>query len=257
MGKIDIAHILKQAQTSLVKHSPEILTGIGIAGMIATTIIAVKATPKAIRLIEAKKQEKEVDSLTPVETVKASWKCYIPAAVTGTASVACLIGASSVHLRRNAALTAAYTLSETAFREYRNKVTETIGEKKEQVVRDAVAQDKVDKHPVTSNAIVVTGGGNTQCYDPFTDRWFKSDIDKLHKAENEVNGQMLDEGYISLNDFYYQIGLGDAVVGDKIGWNYNRDGFVKLNLSSTIASDGTPSIVLGFQTDPYYTYDQY
>lgn len=257
MGKIDITHILKQAQTSIAKHSPEILTGIGIAGMIATTIIAVKATPKAIKLVEAKKKEKEVDSLTAVETVKASWKCYIPAAVTGTASVACLIGASSVHLRRNAALTAAYTLSETAFREYRGKVTETIGEKKEQAVRDAVAKEQVEKHPVASNAVAVTGGGNTLCYDPFTDRWFKSDIDKLHKAENEVNGHMLDEGYISLNDFYYQVGLGDATVGDNIGWNYNRDGFVKLKLSSTIASDGTPCIVLGFQKDPYYTYDQY
>lgn len=257
MGKIDITHILKQAQTSLVKHSPEILTGIGIAGMIATTIVAVRATPKAIKLIDAKKKEKEVDSLTAVETVKTSWKCYVPAAVTGVASVACLIGASSVHLRRNAALTAAYTLSETAFREYRGKVTETIGEKKEQTVRDAVAKDQVEKHPVTSNAVVVTGGGNTLCYDPFTDRWFKSDIDKLHKAENEINSCMLDEAYVSLNDFYYQIGLGDTTTGDHIGWNYNRDGFVKLNLSSTIANDGTPCIVLGFQKDPYYTYDQY
>jgi len=257
MGKIDITHILKQAQTSLAKHSPEILTGIGIAGMIATTIIAVRATPKAIRLIESKKKEKEVDSLTAAETIKTSWKCYVPAVVTGVASVSCLIGASSVHLRRNAALTAAYTLSETAFREYRGKVVETIGEKKEHAVRDAVAKDQVEKHPVVSNAVAVTGGGNTLCYDPFTDRWFKSDIDKLHKAENEVNSNMLDEGYISLNDFYYQIGLGDAAVGDNIGWNYNRDGFVKLKLSSTIANDGTPCIVLGFQTDPYYTYDRY
>lgn len=257
MNKNDIAHIFKSVSASITKHSPEILTGIGIAGMIATTIISVKATPKAIRLLEAKKEELEVKKLTAAETVKTTWKCYVPAAVTGVASVACLVGASSVHLRRNAALTAAYTLSETALREYRSKVVETIGEKKEQTVRDAVAKEQVKNHPVTNNAVVVTGSGNTLCYDPFTDRWFKSDIDKLHKAENEVNSQMLDEGSVSLNDFYYQIGLGEASVGYNIGWSYNRDGFVKLNLSSTIASDGTPSIVLGFQTEPYYNYEQY
>ena len=257
MNKNDIANIFKSVSASVAKHSPEILTGIGIAGMIATTIISVKATPKAIRLLEAKKEKLEVEKLTAAETVKTAWKCYVPAAVTGVASVACLVGASSVHLRRNAALTAAYTLSETALREYREKVVETIGEKKEQTVRDAVAKEQVKNHPVNSNAVVVTGSGNTLCYDPFTDRWFKSDIDKLHKAENEINSQMLDEGTVSLNDFYYQIGLGEASVGYHIGWSYNRDGFVKLNLSSTIASDGTPSIVLGFQKEPYYNYEQY
>lgn len=257
MNKNDIAHIFKSVSTSITKHSPEILTGIGIAGMIATTIISVKATPKAIRLLEEEKKEREVEKLTAAETVKTTWKCYVPAAVTGVASVACLVGASSVHIRRNAALTAAYTLSETALREYRSKVVETIGEKKEQTVRDAVAKEQVKNHPVTNSTVVVTGSGNTLCYDPFTDRWFKSDIDKLHKAENQINSQMLDEGSVSLNDFYYQIGLGDTTVGYNIGWSYNRDGFVKLNLSSTIASDGTPSIVLGFQKEPYYNYEQY
>lgn len=257
MAKIDIAHALKQAQLSIAKHSPEILTGIGIAGMIATTIIAVKATPKAIKLLDDKKKELETEKLTAADTIKTTWKCYIPTVVTGTASVACLIGASSVHLRRNAALTAAYTLSETALREYREKVVETIGQKKEQAVRDAVAKEQVESHPVSNNSIIVTGGGNTLCYDPFTDRYFKSDSDKLRKAENEINSQMLDEGCVSLNDYYYQIGLGDASVGNTIGWSYNRTGLVKLNLSSHLASDGTPCIVLGFQTEPYYAYDQY
>lgn len=257
MIKLDMGQIFKDAQETLVKHSPEILTGLGIAGMIATTVLAVKATPKALRLIEAKKEELKADKLTVKDTVKTTWKCYIPAAVTGTASVACIIGASSVHLNRNAALTAAYTLSETALREYREKTLETVGEKKEQLIRDAVAQDKVEKRPVSSNAIVATGIGNTLCYDPFTDRYFNSDIDKLRKAENEINSQMLDEGYISLNEFYYQVGLGEATVGDSVGWNYNRDGFVKLSLSSCISTDGVPCIVLGFRTNPYHDYDRY
>ena len=257
MIKFDIGHLFKEVQEVAVKHSPEILTGLGIAGMIATTVMAVKATPKALRLLEAKKEELKTEKLTAKETVKTSWKCYVPAVVTGTASVACLIGASSVHLSRNAALTAAYTLSETALREYREKTLETVGEKKEQLIRDTVAQDKVEKHPVSTHTVVPTGIGNTRCYDPFTDRYFDSDIEKLRKAENEINSQMLDEGCISLNEFYYQVGLGETTTGANIGWNYNRDGFVKLNLSSCISSDGIPCIVIGFRTDPYYKYDTY
>ena len=76
---------------------------------------------KAIKLINQAENEKNAD-LTKTETVKACWKVYIPAMVTGTASIVCLIGASSVNAKRNAALAAAYTLSDTAFREYKEKV---------------------------------------------------------------------------------------------------------------------------------------
>ena len=257
MIKFDMGQFFKDVQEVVVKHSPEILTGLGITGMIATTFLAVRETQKAIRLLETNKEELQTEKLTVKDTVKTAWKCYIPATVTGVVSVGCLIGASSVHLSRNAALTAAYTLSETALREYREKTFETVGEKKEQLIRDAVAQDKVEKHPISSSAVIPTGTGNTRCYDPFTDRYFDSDIDKLRKAENEINSQMLDEGCISLNEFYYQVGLGETTTGGNIGWCYNRDGFVKLNLSSCISPDGIPCIVLGFRTDPYYKYDSY
>jgi hypothetical protein len=153
MNKTKIATAMKSVQTMVTQHSPEILTGIGIAGMVTTTILAVKATPKALKLLK-EREEVQKEPLTPVETVKTCWKCYIPAAVTGTLSVACLIGASSVNARRNAALATAYKLSETALTEYREKVVETIGEKKEQAVRDAIAKDKVEKNPVKSQELL-------------------------------------------------------------------------------------------------------
>ena len=131
MDKKTIAATIRNMQTAVKKHSPEILTGIGIAGMITTTVLAVRATPKALILIEEKKDELEVNELTPKETVQAAWACYIPTAVIGTVSIACLIGASSVNMRRRAALATAYTLSESALKEYQEKVVETIGEKKE------------------------------------------------------------------------------------------------------------------------------
>ena len=114
MNKKRFSGVVRNVRASMKKHSPEILTGTGIAGMIVTTVMAVKATPKALILLEEKKDEYETDTLTPIEVIKTTWTCYIPSALIGGVSILCLIGASSVNLRRNAALATAYTLSETA-----------------------------------------------------------------------------------------------------------------------------------------------
>ena len=121
MGQHSLSSIAKSVRTAMKKHSPEILTGIGIAGMITTTVMAVRATPKALILIEEKKDELETDQLSGKEIVKTAWPCYIPAAIVGSVSVFCLIGASSTNLRRNAALATAYTLSESTLKEYQER----------------------------------------------------------------------------------------------------------------------------------------
>ena len=252
MNKPNLAKLLKSAEFMVTKHSPEILTGIGIAGMITTTVLAVKSTPKALKLIEDAEREKG-EALTAPEKVKECWKCYIPAAVIGTASVACLIGASSVNARRNAALATAYKLSETALTEYKEKVVETIGEKKERAVMDAIAKDKIEEKPVSKSEVIVTKNGDTLCYDSISGRYFKSDIEKLKKVENELNRAMMSEMYISLNEFYDEIGLEHLNIGDEIGWNLDR-GLIDLYFSSQLADDGTPCIVINYRVAPKYGY---
>lgn len=253
MNKTNVTAVLNSIKIAASKHSPEILTGLGIAGMITTTVLAVKATPKALILIEDKKKELELypaDKLTPVETVKATWKCYIPATVTGIASVACLIGASSVNSRRNAALATAYNLSTTALTEYKEKVIETIGEKKEQTVRDKVAEERIKKEPVNPSAIIVSGNGNTRCFDTITKRRFTSDIEAIKKIVNELNRRMINgEDYISLNDFYYELGLDGSSIGDELGWNVS-DGLIELEFSAQLDTDGIPCIVIDYAIAP-------
>lgn len=255
MKKPKLSSISKGIRGAITKHSPEILTGIGIAGMITTTIMAVRATPKALILIEEKKEEIDVDKLTPIDLIKTTWTCYIPAAITGGLSIICLIGASSVNARRNTALATAYTLSESALKEYQEKVIETIGEKKEQTVRDAIAKDRIDKNPVSSREVIITEKGNTLCYDAISGRYFKSDIDKIKKVENELNRRMRDEMYISLNDFYYEIGLNPIGIGDDLGWNIDH-GYIELNFSSQLTDDGNPCLVIDYQVAPRYEYNR-
>lgn len=251
--KKEIAKSFLSLKTAIKKHSPEILTGIGITGMITTTVMAVRATPKALILIEERKEEIGAEKLEAMDMVKTTWACYIPAAITGTLSVACLIGASSVNARRNAALATAYTLSESALKDYQGKVIEMFGEKKNEAVKDAVAKDKVEKNPVVTREVIITEKGNTLCYDAISGRYFKSDIEKIKKAECELNRQMLDDMYVSLNDFYYEIGLDSVKLGDELGWNVDS-GYIDLSFSSQLASDGTPCLVIDYSVAPRYDY---
>lgn len=255
MSKLDLAKMAKIARTTASKHAPEILTGIGIAGMFTTTVLAVKATPSALRLIEDARYEKG-EALTATEKAKACWKCYVPAVVTGVASTACIVGATSVSARRTAALAAAYQISETALSEYREKVVETIGEKKERQVREKVNQDRVEKNPVSKSEVIITEKGNTLCYDSISGRYFRSDIDKIRKAANELNRVMVYEMYVSLNDFYDELDLDHTRIGDELGWNLD-DGLIEPEFSSTIADDGTPCIVLDYKSAPKYNYSKF
>lgn len=258
MNKLKLARLLKNAQSSVIKHSPEILTGLGIAGMITSTVLAVKATPKALKLIEEEKEREEVDELTALETVKVAWKPYIPAIATTIVSTACLIGASSVSARRYTALTAAYKLSESALAEYHEKVVESIGETKERVIRDKVNQEQIDKNPINNSEIYITKEGDTTFLDPLSKRYFKCDIDLIRKTENKLNKEMLHDpfGYVSLNDFYDEIGLDRTDLGDKIGWNIGK-GMIDIHISPGLTKDDKPCIVLDFTVPPAWDFDKF
>ncbi len=264
MNKPNLSQIAKSIRATLTQHSPEILTGIGIASMVTTTILAVRATPTALMILEDAASEKEewvdvkpnitdLPKIFPVkETFVLTWKCYIPAAVTFVTGVGCIIGASSVNVRRNAALATAYTLSETALKEYKEKVIETIGEKKEQVVRDSIAKDHIEKNPIGRNEIIVTGKGSTRCYDCISGRYFESEIDNIRKAENELTRQILVDNYASLNDFYDLIGLSPISLGEDLGWNIDKK--PEIYFSAQLSDDEEPCLVINYSVAPKYEY---
>ena len=258
MGKLNIAKLANDIKSGVSKHSPEILTGIGIAGMVATTVLAVKATPKAIELIQNEKElaESYNEELTPMDKVKVCWKCYIPAAVTGVMSITCLIGASSVNTKRNAALTAAYTLSDSALREYREKVVETIGEKKEKTIKDKISEDTIKQNPVTKSEVYITDKSDSLCFEPMSGRYFKSDIDKIKRAKNNLNEKILIDAFnagVSLNDFYEEIGLPKTSMGENLGWNLDT-GIIDIYLSAQITDEGTPCLVINYTNPPKYDF---
>lgn len=257
MSKFDLTAVVKSIRTTMVKHSPEILTGIGIAGMVTTTVLAVRATPKALDILSEIKEDHAEDTdkkAMSKEVVSRVLPVYIPSAITGVVSIACLIGASSVNARRNAALAAAYTLSDTALREYKEKVVETIGEKKERNIREEISKDRVKNDPVDTTKIIITEKGNTRFYDAMTKRRFTSDLEYIRRVENKLNRRMRDEFSISLNEFYDEVGLEQVPVGDILGWNIDR-GYIEIMPDTMLDDDGTPCIVLDYMVRPSYDFD--
>lgn len=249
-----ISNFVKTSKGFLKKHSPEILTGIGVTGMITSTVLAVRATPKALYLLDEARCDKKAE-LTPMETIKVAWRPYVPAVLTGVASVSCIIGASTVSYKRNAALATAYTLSEKALLTYKDKVIETIGEKKEKAIRDKISQDEVDKKPVSNSQVIVTQKGNTLCMDTLSGRYFKSDIETIKKAVNELNREMTYQNYVSLDEFYSKIGLEPIKNGHLLGWNLDN-GLIEIDFGSCLAED-EPCIVIDFEVPPKYDFDKF
>lgn len=259
MSKFNLNETIKTFKSTAVKHSPAILTAIGITGMITTTVLAVKATPKALDIIADIKERHEEDTDKKViakELVTKVTPVYIPAVVTGIASVACLLGANSVHAKRNAALAAAYTISDTALREYREKVVETMGEKKDKAVKDEIAKDKLKENPVQNNEVIVTKRGTTLCYDCIFGRYFRSDMETIKRAITKMNRNLAIDMYASLNDFYSEIDIPSVKIGDMIGWNID-DGELEVDFSSQLAEDGTPCLVICYNVAPKYGYSSF
>ena len=251
---MSIGEFFGNLKKSVVKHSPELLIGAGIIGSVGAIILSVKATPKALDCIEEKKKEEKKEKLSVAETVEATWKCYVPAAITETVSIGCIVAGTKVSLSRTATLAAAYVLKDTQFNDYKTKVKEVIGEKKEESVKDAVAAEKIERNPVTSNQVIITGKGETLCYDTTFGTYFTSDIEKIRRVINDLNYNMRSEMFISVNELYYALGIPRIGIGDDLGWNIDKEGYIDIHFSSQLSNDGRPCLALVYTVGPRFDY---
>ncbi len=249
---MDIKKMREVVVKKVSEKSPEILVGIGLAGMLTSTILAAKATPTALDILE----QHEDEDLTKFDKVKLTWKCYVPAAISYCTSTACIIASMNVNLRRNAVLAGAYKVSEAALLEYRNKVVDVLGEEKEKEIRASIAKDRIDRDIHADNSIVMIGKDDNLCYDVLSGRYFNSSIDKIKKAMNDMNYRLLNDNILSLNEFYNEIGLRSTDIGYEKGWNIS-DGMIDISFSSIISENDQPCIAMHFENEPKYKFDRF
>lgn len=247
---LSLSNLAKKAARALSDNSPLILTALGVTGTITTAYLTGKASFRAAQVLDEECGNFGV-GFSAKEKVELTWKLYIPAATTGLLTVTCIIFANRIGTRRAAAMAAAFTISERAFEEYKSKVIEKLGEKKEQAVRDELAQDRVNRDPVERREVFIAGG-SVLCYDNYTGRYFLSDMETLRKAQNDINEQITHDHYASLTDFYERVGLPATQVSEEVGWNLDK--FLELHFSTTLSSKGEPCLVVNFEVSPARNY---
>ena len=239
---------------TLAKHSPVILTSVSVVGVFATAVLASKATIEAKRRL-AMEDSLIPEKLAPKQVVQITWDLYIPAAVMGVTTAACIIGVHGVHTRRQAALMSIYSLTEAALKEYKDKVIETIGENKERKIREDIDQDHLDHNPVSTKEVLLTGTGEMLCYDSLSGRYFKSDMETLRRIQNDLNERIINFMYVSVNDLYTLLGIPDNTLGDQMGWTTDR--LLKMEFDTMLADvDGKkqPCLVINYEQLPITNY---
>ena len=146
------------------------------------------------------------------------------------------------------ALASAYALGEKSFKEYKDKVVETVGGKTVEKIQDSLAQDKIDKDKLVMREVQITNKGNTLCYDTISGRYFYNDIESMRKVMNDLNLNLISEMWVPLNHLYYGLGLSGIAIGDDIGWSIDKP--IELEFRSMIAENNEPCLVLGYRTLP-------
>lgn len=258
---MDLTPLFKRAGKIAADNSPAILTAIGVTGTLATAYLAAKGAFKSVDVLKDGETDKkknlgegfdeEIDgALTTQEKFDLTWKLYSPAAVSAALTVTAIICAARINDRRTAAVASAYSVVEKSYAEYRAKAVEKAGKKREQDIRDSIAQDRVDSSPVSKSVLIVTKKGNTLCYDSWTDRYFRSDMETIRKAVNDFNAQVINDTYASLSDFYHLVDLPSTKESDYIGWSTDKLLQIEDPASAVVSEDGEPAIVLDFRTKP-------
>lgn len=251
-----ISQTAKNLGGILSKNSPTILTGLAVCGLVTTVIFAVRATPKAMELIKEDSRlahDGDPYAYSNKEALKSAWKPYIPAAAMGVVTIACVIGSNSINQRRNAALATVYGVTEAAFREYKEKVVETIGKSKELKLRDEISAEHVRRNPPNEENVILTGKGNVLCRDSFSGRYFRSDIEKIRRSINDLNKEFLNGMgmWLGLNDVYYEFGLSETALGGLLGWDLDQ-GLLDISFSSQVTENGEPCLVLNYEIVPKF-----
>lgn len=254
----------------LSKNSPTILTGCAVAGAFTAVVLAIKATKPALQHIKEAKVEhrdrivitdgdaredfdltdEEIEEipLKPLEVVQATWKDYIPTAIALGGTTACVIGAHSISAKRTAAMAALYTMSEQTLKDYKAKAAEVVGKGKAGQIKDAMAEEDLKRHPYDPNRPITLGAGDVMCFDRMTGRYFPSNMQKIRAAAAELNTRMAYGERVSRNDFYYAIELDGVEFGEDSGWCVENP--IELEFTSSLMSDGTPVLAIGFKNQP-------
>ena len=260
--------ILKVVADGISKNSHSILMGAGVVGFGATIFLTAKASPsgKAIHGRHAWTRsdilETEEDDYARRRLLISDIKdecvelapIYVPVIVTGALTLACFFGASKVQADKQAAILAAYSISEKTLSAYQDKVIEKLGiESHEDILKEATKQIVREETPKDFDPeTVVSPKGTVRCYDNVTGRYFFSSRERIMEAESDINRRLLNETRVNLQEFYYEMGLEESfTIGEVMGWDISNpymatDNSLRVWFTPMLDDDKNPCLALNY-----------
>lgn len=243
------------------KQSPLILAIAGSIGVIGTAAMAVKATPKAILIVRMDKEMRRAKAMTIEETqqstldiVKLTWKCYIPSAVVGLATISCIMSSAVLSRHQLKTITSAYILLDRTYREYKDAVKKLYGENANREVQKEIIEDLYEDSDVSSK------GETLIFYEENYGKLFERTMLEVVQAEYNLNRKFALDGEASINDFLDFLGLEHVDFGDCIGWlsesNYDFYGhlWIEFKHEPITLDDGMECRAINITTPPSVYY---
>ena len=250
----------KKVELKAIKHSPEILAGVGVVGVVGSLVMACKATTKLSDVLEESKEQldkiKEVaadpayeekysqddakkdTTITYVQTGVKVVKLYAPSVILCASSLGCLLASNNILKKRNAALSAAYMTVDKSFKEYRKRVADRFGEEVEKEIRYNIKAEEITKvdengNEVTETVKVMDGTDDPNSYSDYA-RFFDEscaawqndaeyNLTFLKAQQQYANDLLKARGRLFLNEVYRMLGIDETKAGQVVGWVYNPD----------------------------------
>ena len=255
------SRMIHSAGLSLKKHSPEILMTVGITGMVASTVLACKATTKIDEIIDEVKYKKEqidivmndeefkdryteedkVNDLTIIYTQSGVklLKLYAPSIILGALSIGCIVSGHKILKKRNIALAAAYTVVDKGFKQYRKNVVDRFGEELDKELRyniktkevEKITKNEKGKEKVEKEVVAELDPSTLAQYSPYarffdaTSSCFEKNSELnlmfLRRQQDWANEKLKRNGHLFLNEVYDMLGIPRSIPGQEVGWVYN------------------------------------
>ena len=250
----------KKVELKAIKHSPEILAGVGAVGVVGSLVMACKATTKLSDILEDSKEQldkiKEVaadpayeekysqddakkdTTITYVQTAMKVTKLYAPSVILCASSLGCLLASNNILKKRNAALSAAYMTVDKSFKEYRKRVADRFGEEVEKEIRYNIKAEEITKvdedgNEVTETVKIMDGTDDPNSYSDYA-RFFDEscaawqndaeyNLTFLKAQQQYANDLLKAKGRLFLNEVYRMLGIDETKAGQVVGWVYNPD----------------------------------
>jgi hypothetical protein len=252
---------IPDAATRFLKdNATTVLTAGGVAGTVATAVLSFRAGTKYERIIHDAEVQRTAQAtadgpgpLTVMDKAKLVGVHVIPPVAAVGVTIGCIIMSHRMSATKAAALAAAYGVSKKELEEYKAKLEEKLGVQKTEKAKAEMAQKRVNDNPPPSSTTFVLMGEDVICYDKTTDRYFRSTMEKLRRAELATNNEIARYGSAKAQHFYSELELEPTTLTQNAGWSRQ----IELEVSHAFTPDERPCITIDFDhlPDPNYQMD--